>query len=174
MSRSWFAAFAPPIVGLSSPAPSNIVMANASLYTSALLTADAIALYSSISFLSIFLTRVTSAPCLLKNAAASNVRGPDLLLKPSVSIDIPAYSASASNAFNLIPSSTYCIISVTISQAEDAYGSTYERTAPVIVSLERLWWSNTIVVLHLSRSDGHSVLCARFASTTMTTVDGLR
>ena len=85
-----------------------------------------------------------------------------------------SYLASASNAFNLIPSSTYCIISVTISQAEDAYGSTYERTAPVIVSLERLWWSNTIVVLHLSRSDGHSVLCARFASTTMTTVDGLR
>ena len=96
------------------------------------------ALYSFISLRSIFLTLVTSAPCLLKNAAASNVRGPDLLLKPSVSIDIPAYKASASNARSLIPSSTYCIISVTISHADEAYGSTYESTAPVIVSLERL------------------------------------
>ena len=124
ISRSWFAAFAPPIVGLSRPSPSNTVIANADLYTSDLLTAEAIALYSFISFLSIFLTLVTSAPCRLKNAAASNVRGPDLLLNPSVSIDIPAYSASASNALSLIPSSTYCIISVTISQADEAYGST--------------------------------------------------
>ena len=61
-----------------------------------------------------------SAPCLLKNAAASNVLGPDLLLKPSVSIEIPAYKASASNALIFTPSSTYCIISVIISAADEA------------------------------------------------------
>ena len=107
MSSSWFAALAPPIVGLSTPSPSNTVMANASLYTVALLTACATALYSAISVRSIFLTLVTSAPCLLRNAAASNVLGPDLLLNPFVSILIPAYSASASNAFIFTPSSTY-------------------------------------------------------------------
>lgn len=110
ISSNWLAALAPPIVGLSRPVPSNTVTQTRS-YTPPTYLLQKLWPYILTS-LRAFLTLVTSAPCLLKNAAASNVRGPDLLIK---TICIYRYSSiqSTAQARSLTHHLPYCIISVT-------------------------------------------------------------
>ena len=66
------------------------------------------------------LTWMVSAPIFRKYAAASNVRTPVRMTKFLVSSMIPARSASAYAAEISVSSRKYCMISVTISDAEDA------------------------------------------------------
>ena len=64
-----------------------------------------------------------STPHFLKYAAASNVLTPVLNVKFFVSNIIPAYSASISSCVNLISACEYSNISVTNSDADEAYTS---------------------------------------------------
>ena len=66
---------------------------------------------------------IISTPHLRKYAAASNVLTPVLNVNSFVSSIIPAYSASTSIGDNFILIGEYCIISVTSSDADDAYTS---------------------------------------------------
>ena len=128
ISSSSLAACAASTVGLSISL-GHWAMANSFRYTSAIRTASALALYDAISSRNILRTRVISAPHLLKNAAASNVRTPVRFIKFLVSIMIPAYRQSASTDGILISSAIYCSTSATISQVDDEYGSIYDSTA---------------------------------------------
>ena len=127
ISKNVLAIFEPMMVGSANPSGLHGAITYESINKVIFLTASACTLYSSRSVRNIFLIRIISAPQRLKNATASKVLTPGLFIKLFVSTMIPEYRASASSVRKRTSSPEYCMISATISQADDANGSTYDN-----------------------------------------------
>ena len=130
----------PPIVNSSSAAFAAIILAFLSFFSyidiailsfiiSDFETISDIVWYVSRSLWNHFFTLMILTPHLRRYAHASNVLTPVLKVKFLVSNIIPAYNASFSSGVNSIFTGAYSNISVTSSDADDAYTSWNVRIA---------------------------------------------